>query len=106
MTATLKTRPTAGLAVPRKPRPEVPDPKAEPKPSGAAVATARAFSPRRVGWAKTGLAVGIVVANAAFLLSLDKDWIPADGNLAIYAAGLFGLLTGPVVRHLGSRWKA
>lgn len=76
------------------------------KPSGMIVAAARAFNPSRVGAGRTGGAIALVAAHLIFLLSLDKGWLPADGSVALFMAGVVGPLVGLAIRHLGSRWKA
>ena len=96
--------PGSAPAMVRRPTPPV-LPDASDKPSGVAVATLRAFNPRRGGWGKTLLAIGIILANGALYFGIDEGVIPADGMLAVLAAQVFGFLTGPVIRHLGTRWK-
>lgn len=85
---------------------EIPDPKAETKPSGAIMATVRAFNPSRVGAGKTIGASAMVLAYLAFLFALDNGIIPADGTFALFVAGAVGPMVGLALRHLGSRWKA
>lgn len=85
---------------------EASEPKAEQRPSAFPVAMARAFDPSRSGYGKTVGAVALVLANAAFFFAVDQGLVPGDGMLAVFAAQVFGLLTGGAIRHLGTRWKA
>lgn len=74
-------------------------------PSGAAVATLRAFDPRRAGRGKAAIAVAIVAAWIFLNFALDAGWIPADGRVEGITVLVLGPVVGAVLRHFGSRWS-
>ncbi len=78
---------------------------AEPKPSGPAVATMRAFDPRRAGRGKAAIAALLVAAWIFLNVALDAGWIPADGRVEGITVLVLGPVVGAVLRHFGSRWS-
>lgn len=92
-------------APPPEPLHEAPDPKAETRPSGALVATARAFKPSRVGAGKTAGAVAVLACTIALAVAFDLGYLPKDG-LVFYLYTALVAVAGNVLRHFGSRWQA